>query len=303
MISENKPVLQGVKPGKVVRLARICSQESPMNPKLSEATLEELQQEICTLRNQLSEAQKQTALGELVGTTTHEFNNALMTIINYARMGMRHTDEPTRTKAFEKILTASGRANKITNSILGMAKNRSNRFETTCLRTIIDESMVLMEREMQKYRIAVDYDFAEVPAVRAVGNQIQQILTNLLINARQAMQKGGRLIIRLAHDEAAGLVDLTVRDFGEGIPRDKLHRIFDSGFTTKSGPDESGTGGSGLGLYTCKNIMDSHQGKIRVESTVGKGTAFTLRLPVMKMAGPLPIPKALSDQSVSTATA
>ena len=242
----------------------------------------DLKQQLCILQQQLAEAQKLTALGELVGTTTHEFNNVLMTIINYAKMGMRHKDNATREKAFGKILAAGERAAKITASVLGMARNRSSSFEPTDLATLIDSTMVLLEREMAKYRIAVERQFQSVPEAMVNGNQIQQVLLNLLINARQAMPRGGRVFIRLAHDAQAGTVDLSVRDTGSGIGPEKLRRIFDPFFTTKSGPDESGKGGTGLGLASCRNIIESHKGRIRVESTPGKGTAFTLKLPAVK---------------------
>ena len=138
---------------------------------------------------------------------------------------------------------------------------------------------MLLSREMSKYKISVETQILPVPEVPAIGNQIQQVLLNLLINARQAMPQGGRLLIKLDHDTAAGTVDLTVRDTGTGIPPDKLRRIFDPFFTTKSGPDESGKGGTGLGLAACRNIIEAHHGRIRVESAVGKGTAFTIKLP------------------------
>src|ERR1051325_2766764 len=93
------------------------------------------------------------------------------------------------------------------------------------------------------------------------------------------MPHGGRVMIKLDHDKSGGTVDLTVRDTGSGIPADKLPRVFDRFFTTKKGPDESGKGGTGLGLATCKSIIDAHHGRIRVESTVGKGTAFIIKLP------------------------
>ncbi len=112
-----------------------------------------------------------------------------------------------------------------------------------------------------------------------VGNQIQQVLLNLLINARQAMPQGGEVQIRLTYDPACHTVDLRIRDNGCGIEPDKLTRIFDPYFSTKSGPDETGKGGTGLGLSACRDIIQAHRGRIRVESTVGKGTAFTLKLP------------------------
>jgi signal transduction histidine kinase len=247
------------------------------------------QEQIELLKQQLLHAQKLTALGELVSTTAHEFNNVLMTILNYAKMGLRHKDEATRDKALQKILDAAQRAAKITGSVLGMARNRSGQFEPTSLAAIIDESLVLLERELAKYRIAVEKQIGEVPDVLAIGNQIQQVLVNLLVNARQAMPNGGRILIRLTHDAAAGIVELTVRDTGSGIPEDKLPRIFDPFFTTKKGPDETGKGGTGLGLAACKHIIDSHQGRIRVRSTVGKGTEFAIRLPVAAPQGAIKV--------------
>lgn len=249
-----------------------------------QAKIDRLTQENAQLQQQVEQCQKMAALGELVSTTTHEFNNVLMTIINYARMGMRHDDKPTRDKAFNKINQAGERAARITKSVLGMARNRSEAFEPTDLAKLIDGSMVLLEREMQKYRIGVEMELENVPEVSAMGNQIQQVILNLLINARQAMPDGGRLVIRLKPSEAGDFVDLSVRDYGTGMAEETLHQIFQPYYSTKSGPDESGKGGTGLGLATCKKIIEAHSGKIRVESSPGKGTCFTLRFPAIRPA-------------------
>jgi signal transduction histidine kinase len=238
------------------------------------------EQQIAILKEQLAHAQRLTALGELASTTTHEFNNVLMTIINYAKLGMRHKDQETRQKAFEKIFAAGNRAAKITNTVLGFARNRSGSFEPTDMVKLIDDTMLLLEREMNKYRIAVERQIAPTPLALANPNQIQQVLLNLLINARQAMPQGGRLVIRLGCEPASGMVELMVRDNGSGIAPDALRRIFEPFFSTKKGPDASGKGGSGLGLSACRDIVEAHHGRIRVESTVGKGTAFTIKLPL-----------------------
>jgi len=170
-----------------------------------------------------------------------------------------------------------------------MARNRSTAFEPTDLKSLIEETMILLEREMNKYRISVELNLESVPAVPAIGNQLQQVLLNLLINARQAMPDGGRLIIGLHEPPQQDQVSLSVRDFGNGIPRDQLRRIFEPFYSTKNGPDETGKGGTGLGLSACKNIIEAHGGKIRVESTVGKGTCFTLLLPKRRvpLRGPI----------------
>ena len=93
----------------------------------------------------------------------------------------------------------------------------------------------------------------------ANGNQIQRVLLNLLINARQAMPEGGSILVRLRPAEDKKYIELVVRDSGQGIPREKLPRIFEAFYSTKAGPDESGKGGTGLGLAACKEIVDAHR--------------------------------------------
>jgi signal transduction histidine kinase len=239
-----------------------------------------LDHQVELLEEALRRAQRFAALGELASTTTHEFNNVLTTIINYAKLGLRHKDEATRDKALTKILEASLRAEKITNSVLGMARNRGSDRAPTDLAKLVEESLVLLERELRKYRVQVEFSVEPAPPALVCGNQIQQVLLNLLTNARQAMPDGGRVIIRVAPDPAGHTVDLSIRDTGSGIPADRLPHIFDRFYTTKSGPDASGKGGTGVGLSMCREIIEQHQGKIRVESTPGLGTAFTLKLPV-----------------------
>ena len=255
--------------------------------------IEELQQEVEALRNELTKSQQKAALGELLSTTTHEFNNILMTIINYAKLGMRHKDEAGRNKSFEKILSAGQRAAKISHGVLGMAKNRSNGIHACELKPMLNETLFLLERELTKYRINLETDFQEVPDALANPNQIQQVVINLLVNARQAMRNGGTVQMTLTEDVKNKTVDLKIRDDGPGIQSGKLQKIFDPYFSTKSGPDETGKGGTGLGLYSCRQIIEAHHGRIRVASTVGVGTEFTIKLPIAKKA---PIAPAKTSQ-------
>ena len=147
--------------------------------------------ELALLRREVLEARKAATLGELLGTTTHEFNNALTTILNYAKLGLRHRDAPTRDKALERILSAGTRAAKITASILGMARRGTTRMEPLQLETLIEESLVLLEREMSKYRVQVEREFSAVPRVSANPGQIQQVLLNLA----KLVAKGGERIL------------------------------------------------------------------------------------------------------------
>ncbi|MBR5711470.1 MAG: sensor histidine kinase [Thermoguttaceae bacterium] len=242
-----------------------------------------LERENEQLKEQLKNSEGLIALGELAGTTTHEFNNIIMTVMNYAKLGLRHKDDAMREKAFNIILEASQKAAKVTQCILGQARNRSQELEPTDLVALTDDAMLLLERELNKYKIQFEKDYeSNVPKIMARGNQIQQVIFNLVINARQAMPDGGRLQIRIGFDEKDNQVVWQVRDWGTGIPEDVLPHIFEPFFTTKKGPDASGKGGTGVGLASCKEIIQKHGGKIRVDSAVGKGTAFTLRFPAVK---------------------
>ena len=167
-----------------------------------------------------------------------------------------------------------------------MARNRSAGQEATDLKQLIEDTLLLLERELNKYRVIVEKQIQAVPQAYVNGNQIQQVLMNLLINARQAMPNGGRLLIKLVHDAENDMIDLVVRDNGCGMPPEVLPKIFDSFYTTKKGPDASGKGGTGLGLSMCRDIIEAHHGRIRVDSTVGRGTAFTLKLPTVSKAAP-----------------
>ena len=112
----------------------------------------EFREEIASLQLQLTQAQRMATLGELISTTTHEFNNVLMAMINYTRLAMRQRDEESRQKSLRRVLDAGERAAKITNTILATARNRSDEFEPTDLRSLIEDALVLLERELNQCR-------------------------------------------------------------------------------------------------------------------------------------------------------
>ena len=222
-----------------------------------------------------------STIGELASTRTHEFNHLLTSNVNYARLGLRHKDEATRDKALQKINDAATRATKVASSVLAMARSRTGGFEPVSLSAILEDTLHLLGREFQKHRIALETEVAaNLPLVSGSSTQLQRVLVNLLVNARQATRAGGSVRIKLQHDPQADEVVLQVRDSGSGIAPELLPKIFDPYFTTKDGPDASGQGGTGIGLSSCKQIIDAHSGRIRVDSGVGKGTAFTIRLPI-----------------------
>jgi signal transduction histidine kinase len=230
------------------------------------------------LRQQLLQAQRLSSVGELASSIAHEFNNILTTIINSAKLGMRNPDPAEKQLAFERVARAGQRAAAIASGMLGFARKSSTHRQQCDVARLVEEVLVLTEKDLGKHRVQVEVRFSARPVVWAVPGQIEQILVNLVINARQSMPNGGRLRIEVREDPAADLAEVKVSDTGVGIPPDQLRQIFEPFFTTKQ-PDEYGRGGTGLGLSVCRQIIEHHHGRIRVESVVGKGSTFTVKLP------------------------
>jgi signal transduction histidine kinase len=231
------------------------------------------------LRQQLLQAQKLSSVGALASSVAHEFNNILTTIINYARLALRSTDDAGRGQALEKILKGSQRAATIINSMLGFARNNSTQRAPTDIVALAEEVLLLAEKDLSKHRIHVEKKYHGRPRASVVPAQIEQVLLNLIINARQAMPRGGHLRLEVRDNMRTHMVEMSVADTGVGIPADRLRLIFEPFYTTKE-PDANGHGGTGLGLSVCRQIIEQHQGRIRVESLVGKGSTFTVKLPV-----------------------
>lgn len=232
------------------------------------------------LRQQLLRAQRLSSVGTLASSVAHEFNNILTTIINYAKLGMKpDSSEASRVQAFEKILKGSQRAAAIISSMLGFARNHSTQREVTDLVTLLDEALILTDKDLSKHQVHVEKKIFGRPKAPVVRGQIEQILINLVINARQAMPRGGWLLIEVRENLRTQMAEISIADTGVGIPPEQLRLIFEAFYTTKE-PDEQGHGGSGLGLSVCRQIIEQHHGRIRVESVVGKGSKFTVKLPL-----------------------
>ncbi len=137
----------------------------------------------------------------------------------------------------------------------------------------------MTEKDLSKHRIHVEKKYHGRPRAAVVPAQIEQVLLNLIINARQAMPRGGHLRIEVRDNPRTNMVELSIADTGVGIPPERLRLIFEPFYTTKE-PDAHGHGGTGLGLSVCRQIVEQHQGRIRGESLVGKGSTFTVKLPV-----------------------
>lgn len=232
------------------------------------------------LREQLLRAQRLSSVGTLASSVAHEFNNILTTLMNYAKLGLKpECSEASKQQAFEKILKGSQRAAVIISSMLGFARNGATRREMTDLVALVEEVLVLTDKDLSKHQIKTEKRFHARPKAPVVRGQIEQILLNLIINARQAMSTGGRLTIDVRENLKTQMAEVAICDTGVGIPPDQLRLIFEPFYTTKK-PDDNGHGGSGLGLSVCRQIIEQHHGRIRVESMVGKGSKFTVKLPL-----------------------
>jgi signal transduction histidine kinase len=230
------------------------------------------------LRQQLLQAQRLSSVGELASSIAHEFNNILTTIINSAKLGSRSPDTAEKQQAFDRIVKAGQRAAAIAGGMLGFARKSGTHRQHCDIVRLVEEVLILTEKDLSRNRIQVETRFHARPFAWVVPGQIEQILVNLVINARQAMSAGGRLKLEVRESPSADSVEVRVSDTGQGIPPDQLRLIFEPFFTTKQ-PDEYGRGGTGLGLSVCRQIIEQHHGRIRVVSVVGKGSTFTITLP------------------------
>jgi signal transduction histidine kinase len=232
------------------------------------------------LRQQLLRAQRLSSVGTLASSVAHEFNNILTTIMNFAKLGMKaDCSNETRLHALEKILKGSQRAAMVISTMLGFARNQSMQREPTDLVALVEEVLVLTEKDLRKHQVKMETRFASRPIAPVVRGQIEQILINLILNARQAMPHGGRMTLEVGDNPHTHMAEISVIVTGIGIPPDRLRLIFEPFYTTKQ-PDENGHGGSGLGLSVCRQIIEQHQGRIRVESLPGKGSKFIVKLPL-----------------------
>src|SRR5262249_13093478 len=157
----------------------------------------------------------------LASSVAHEFNNILTTIINYAKLAVREQkNEAARNQALERILKGSQRAATIVNSMLGFARSTTTRHEMTDIVALVEEVLLLAEKDLSKHRIQVEKKYDGNPQASVVPAQIEQVLLNLIINARQAMPRGGHLRVEVRANPRAQMVEVRITDTGVGIPPD-----------------------------------------------------------------------------------
>ena len=223
---------------------------------------------------QLIRSEKLAALGQLSAGIAHEIRNPLTSInILIHSLTENLPTEDSRLEDLKVIEEEILRINEIVDQFLRFAKPASPLLEKTSLIPIFEEILQLLRPQIERGRIAVKREFDPLPLITVDKEQIKQVILNLLMNAIQAMPAGGELSLGGRFSKDAYWVELTIQDSGIGIPQGDLEKLFDPFFSTKEG-------GIGLGLSIAHRIIDQHHGKIEVDSTPGKGTRFTISLPV-----------------------
>jgi two-component system NtrC family sensor kinase len=227
------------------------------------------------LEEQLQISEKMASIGLLAAGVAHEVNTPLTGISSFTQMLLEGAaeDDP-KTKVLEKIERQTFRAAKIVNGLLNLARPAQIDSGPCDINAVINDVLSLLEHQFRTGRIQVRKEFSSIaPHVQGIEYKLQQVFLNLLLNARDAMPKGGWLTIVTRVEGDAAVVE--VADTGSGIPADQLSRIYDPFFTTKAIGK-----GTGLGLSITYGIVQEHGGTITCESDIGQGTRFTLRLPL-----------------------
>ena len=266
---------------KTVELHDAFNRISLLNITL-EKRVEERTKELREKQHQLVQAGKLAAIGQLGAGVAHELNNPMAGILGYAqlmleivsRKDLKIEDVSAFKKFLQRIEDGSLRCKEIIQNLLQFARKSSEEVVSVNVNNIVEDTLSLIEHQLLVNKIEVIKNLTtDIKQVDGNHVQLQQVFTNIIINAQQAMPEGGQLFISSRNEN--GSVGIEFKDNGCGIPEKYKDRIFEPFFTTKM--DWKGTG---LGLSICYDIIKNHNGNIEVDSRLGKGAVFTIILPV-----------------------
>ena len=239
------------------------------------------------LEAQLTQSEKLSSIGLLAAGVAHEVNTPLAVISSYTQMLTKQLRanpemEAKLTPVLEKITKQTFRASEIVNGLLNFSRTSGSEFVRIDMNQLLHDSAILLEHQFKTAQIRIESDL-EVPLAPIQGNQgkLQQVLLNLMLNAKDAMHGRPGSLLRLHSFTTESHVVVEIHDTGTGIEAENLHRIFDPFFTTKTNPQAGQHKGTGLGLAVSYGILQEHGGSIKVESSPGAGTTFRLEIPAV----------------------
>ncbi|MDA2933098.1 ATP-binding protein [Acidobacteria bacterium AH-259-D05] len=242
----------------------------------ADSTIRKQYRELEETHDQLQQAAKLAALGEMAGGVAHEINNPLGVILGrsdyLSRLAkLRKADE--FLEDLEAIEHNAARAGKIVSDLLDFARPHPLNRRQHDLNSLLTQTIELMEPRVTTRDLTLRKELASVPPVEIDWDRMQQVFVNLINNSIDACQEGGTIRLRTHINSSRSQVEVTVEDNGVGIPPEHLKKVFDPFFTSKQQ-------GTGLGLSVSYSIVRDHGGQISVESRVGQGTRFTVKLPM-----------------------
>ena len=247
-----------------------------------EERVDQKTEELNRAHDQMLRVEKMASIGKLAAIVAHEINNPLAGILTYAKLLKKQFARENDKKYDEAIASLdlieseSRRCGEIIRNLLNFARATSMNHEPADLNAVIGRCVRLVQHQLELQNIQLHLELAQtLPAVRCDPGQIEQVILALVMNAVGAMPKGGNLSLRSRKADAAPQVQIEVQDDGAGIPLELMSQMFEPFFTTK----ERGHG-LGLGLAISRMIVERHQGRIDVESELGRGTRFTITLPL-----------------------
>ncbi len=230
------------------------------------------------MERRILEMEKFAATGRLAGTIAHEVNNPMEAIKNSIFL-LENAVQPEAQPIYDILKKETERVARIVRQMLGLYR-RSEQVATLDINAVVEDTVSLFARQLERAGIRVAARLDKTPPLVGSADQLRQVFSNLVVNARDSMPNGGTLQIRTRHvpspDGVHGLIRVTIADTGGGIAKDVQSTIFEPFFSTK------GEKGTGLGLWIVKGIVENHSGKIRLKSRVGAGTVFRIELPVVR---------------------
>ncbi len=225
----------------------------------------------------LQQSEKMAALGGLLAGVAHELNNPLSVVVGQATLLMESNSDPKTITRADKIFKAADRCSRIVKSFLALARRKPPEHKPVAMNSLVQSALELLGFQIRTGNIEVIQELTpNLPDITGDGDQLTQVVTNLILNAAQAMDgwDGPRRLTISSRSDGKQVI-LSVSDTGPGVPQEIRTRVFEPFFTTKSGK-----GGTGVGLSLCLNIVASHGGHLLIEDTAGGGATFIIQMPV-----------------------